>query len=450
MPALQLLPYALFLTALLASSAAGHAAASLRAHLTHVDSGRGFTKHQLLRRMAARSLARIDSRCPAPGRGANAHPVTAPVSRGTVGIENMQSEYLVHFGIGTPRPQRVALTLDTGSDFVWTQCFCQVCFPQPFPAINISASGTIHGVSCSDPVCSQGGLALSGCTARDNICFYTYFYGDNSITTGQIVEDTFTFQQAPNDGKVAAVPKLRFGCGMFNTGLFGSNESGIAGFGRGPLSLPSQLKVGGFSYCFTNIVESRTSPVFLGTPDDLQAQATGPIQSTPFARGPDSTKYYLSLKGITVGKTRLPFNASTFAFKGDGSGGTMIDSGLSITKFPRAVFLSIVEEFKAQVPLPSDMVAGMLCFSAPHKKKAPAMPKMTLHLEDADWDLPRENYVLDLDGGDGDDDGTCVVIHAAGESGMTGIGNFQQQNTHVVYDLESNKLVFVPARCDKL
>ncbi|EMS48232.1 Aspartic proteinase nepenthesin-1 [Triticum urartu] len=309
MPALQLLPYALFLTALLASSAAGHAAASLRAHLTHVDSGRGFTKHQLLRRMAARSLARIDSRCPAPGRGANAHPVTAPVSRGTVGIENMQSEYLVHFGIGTPRPQRVALTLDTGSDFVWTQCFC------------------------------QGGLALSGCTARDNICFYTYFYGDNSISTGQIVEDTFTFQQAPNDGKVAA---------------------------------------------------------------------------------------------------------------GDGSGGTMIDSGLSITKFPRAVFLSIVEEFKAQVPLPSDMVAGMLCFSAPHKKKAPAMPKMTLHLEDADWDLPRENYVLDLDGGDGDDDGTCVVIHAAGESGMTGIGNFQQQNTHVVYDLESNKLVFVPARCDKL
>ena len=65
------------------------------------------------------------------------------------------------------------------------------------------------------------------------------------------------------------------------------------------------------------------------------------------------------------------------------------------------------------------IVAGMLCFSVPHKKKAPAMPKMILHLDDADWDLPRENYVLDVDIGD-DDDGTCVVIHEAGGSGMTG------------------------------
>ncbi|XBH87668.1 hypothetical protein VPH35_075086 [Triticum aestivum] len=405
----MLLPYVLFLMVLLASSAAGHAAA-LRAYLMHVDSGRGFTNRQLLRRMAAQSLARIDSRCPAPGRGANAHPVPHP----------------------WPHAAPVARGADAGhrSDIAWMQCFCQVCFQQPFPTINTSASSTVHGVSWFDPVCAQGGLALSGCTIRSNICFYTYFFGCLARSPSP-----HRRQQAPR-GKARTVSprcqKLRFGCGMFYTGLFGSNESGIAGFDRGSLSLPSQLKVARFSYCFTSMVDSRTSPVFLGTPDDLQAQATGPIQSTLFAPGLDSMKYYLSLKGITVGKTQLPFNASTFVFKGNGSGGTMIDSDLSIMKFPWAVFLSIVEKFKVKVPLPSDIVAGMLCFSVPHKKKAPAMPKMILHLDDADWDLPRENYVLDVDIGD-DDDGTCV-----------------QQNTHIVYDLESNKLVFVPARCDQL
>jgi hypothetical protein len=401
--------------------------------------------------MAARSRARIDSRWSPPGRGANAHAVTARVARDTVGKEDFNSEYLIHFGIGTPRPQRVALTLDTGSDLIWTQCFCQVCFPQPFPELDASASSTVSGVSCFDPVCAPSDLSLPGCAVGDNICLYTYFYGDKSVTTGKIYRDTFTFQQAAN-GKFSAVPNLRFGCGMFNTGDFGSNVSGIAGFGRGTLSLPSQLKVGRFSHCFTTIVDSRPSPVFLGTPDNLKAQATGPVQSTPFVRSSDPTNtfYYLSLKGITVGKTRLPFDASAFALKGDGSGGTIIDSGSAVTSIPEAVHRSLVEAFKSQVPLPvnknnTDEHDGLLCFTASPKKKETAMPKLILHLEGADWDLPRENYVAYTE-----EDGLCVVISSAGEDSRTIIGNFQQQNTHIVYDLEHNMLVFVPARCDKL
>ncbi|KAF7062243.1 hypothetical protein CFC21_068868, partial [Triticum aestivum] len=316
--------------------------------------------------------------------------------------------------------------LDTGSDLIWTQCFCQVCFPQPFPELDTSASGTARGVSCFDPLCVQGGFSLSGCAVGDNSCVYTDSYGDNSITTGRMYQDTFTFQQAAN-GKVAVVPNLRFGCGMFNTGTFGSNESGIAGFGRG---VPS--------------------PVFLGTPDNLEAQATGPIQSTQLVRNPKSNHYYLSLKGITVGKTRLPFDASAFALKGDGSGGTIIDSGSALTSFPEAVYRSLVEAFESQVPLPVNKNntaehVGLLCFTVSPKKKETAMPKLILHLEGADWDLPRENYVMYTE-----EDGLCVVVNSAGEDSRSLIGNFQQQNTHVVYDLEHNMLLFVPARCDKL
>lgn len=163
--------------------------------------------------------------------------------------------------------------------------------------------------------------------------------------------------------------------------------------------------------------------MFLGVPDNLEAQATGPIVSTPFAPGPagagvgSSPFYYLSLIGVTVGETRLPFNASAFALKGDGYGGTIIDSGTAITSFPQTVFRSLREAFVSQVPLPiangSTDADGRLCFSILPKKKAPAVPKLILYLVGADWDLPRENYVVD-----NDEDGTgtgrelCVVIYS--------------------------------------
>ncbi|KAM0845137.1 hypothetical protein ACQ4PT_056585 [Festuca glaucescens] len=381
--------------------------------------------------MAARSTARAASlRYSSSARpGASSEAVTVPMARGSTGREDYGSEYLIHFGIGTPRPQPVALELDTGSDLIWMQCACIVCFDQSFPVVDTSASATVRGLSCTDPLCGSGGLPLSGCAADDN---------------------------APNSTGVTALPSLRFGCGAYNTGDFISNESGVAGFGRGPLSLPSQLQITRFSYCFTTIVDGRTSPVFLGTPDSLEAQATGPIQSTPFAPSPAGSSYYLSLKGITVGKTRLPFNASVFALKDDGSGGTFIDSGTAITNFPQAVFQSLQEAFVSQMPLPvANNSYGRLCFaissSTADPRKVP-VPKLILHLDGADWDIPRENYMLhvqDVDG-TGAGDGLCVVIDSSGDDDFTIIGNFQQQNTHIVYDLNANKMIFLPARCNKL
>ncbi|XP_047078346.1 aspartic proteinase nepenthesin-1-like [Lolium rigidum] len=425
-----MLPCVLFLAIFFARPAAS---TTLRADLTHVDSGRGFTKRELLTRMAARSTARAAS------LGASAQAATAPVASGG-------SEYLVHLGVGTPSQQAVALVLDTGSDLIWTQCACTAsnCYQQALPVFKPSASGTFGTVSCTDPICGpKGGLQNYGCS-KDNLCRYGYSYGDKSFTIGTIIEDTFTFSGS-------AVPSLRFGCGMKNGGRFTPNESGIAGFGRGPLSLPSQLNVDRFSYCLTTIGDQGSSTVFLGTPDNLGANA----QSTPFAPTPatggTSSFYYLSLQGVSVGKTLLPLTASR-------SDGPIIDSGTSITIFPEAVFQSLREAFVSQVPLPvanasASPIPGMLCFStaqAADPKKVP-VPKLILHLEGADWDIPTQNYLLEVE----DDKGNagallCVVILSAGDLDMTIIGNFQQQNTHIVYDLQANKMNFAPASCDQL
>uniref|UniRef100_A0ACD5ZKY7 Uncharacterized protein n=1 Tax=Avena sativa TaxID=4498 RepID=A0ACD5ZKY7_AVESA len=425
----------------------------LRADLTHVDSGRGFTKREVLRRMAARSTARAASLQYSSSACSSSHDeVSISVTRGATGKMEFNSEYNIHLGIGTPSPQPVVATLDTGSDLIWTQCVCMSCFEQPFPVLDPSASRTFHVMPCSDPLCERGGLLVSGCNFDRKTCLYADSYGDKSGTFGTMGQDTFTFK-APNGAMDVAVPNLHFGCGQINHLTSRANETGIAGFGRGPLSLPSQLKVGRFSHCFTTIVEGRVSPVFLGTPDNLQAYATGPIQATPFVPNPASTYYYLSLKGITVGRTRLPFNASVFALKGDGSGGTFIDSGTAVTSFPEDVYQSLRKAFVSQLPLQVEEVNDLLCFdfdttSSP-KKKMPAVPKLILHLEGADWDLPLENYMLDVEDENGTDVGLCLVLGSSGNR-KTIIGNFQQQNMHIVYDLEANKLVFVPARCDKL
>jgi hypothetical protein len=53
-----------------------------------------------------------------------------------------------------------------------------------------------------------------------------------------------------------------------------------------------------------------------------------------------------------------------------------------------------------------------------------------------------ENYFIRLD-----DDIMCLVVLGTPRSGMSIIDNFQQQNIHMVYDLEGNRLWFATRRC---
>lgn len=420
--------------------------------LTHADAGRGLARPELVRRMAHRARARrrllSASQDERPA-------VRARVHAGGGGI--VTNEYLVHLAVGTP-PRSVALTLDTGSDLVWTQCApCRDCFHQGLPLLDPAASSTYAALPCGAPRCralpftSCGGGGRSWGNNRS--CAYVYHYGDKSVTAGEIATDRFTFggdNGGGNGDGDSSLPtrRLTFGCGHFNKGVFQSNETGIAGFGRGRWSLPSQLNVTSFSYCFTSMFESKSSLVTLGGAPAAalysHAHLSGEVRTTPLLKNPSQPSlYFLSLKGISVGRTRLPVPESKFR-------STIIDSGASITTLPEQVYEAVKAEFAAQVGLPPSGVEGSaldLCFALPVTAlwRRPPVPSLTLHLEGADWELPRANYVFE-------DLGArvmCVVLDAApGE--QTVIGNFQQQNTHVVYDLENDRLSFAPARCDSL
>ncbi|KAJ4817640.1 Eukaryotic aspartyl protease family protein [Rhynchospora pubera] len=236
-------------------------------------------------------------------------------------------------------------------------------------------------------------------------CMYAYSYGDGSLTVGSLGSETFTLGSTQ-------IQKVGFGCGFLNAGIFRSNESGIAGFGRGPLSLISQLGYGKFSYCFTSFGESKSSPVLFGSAADLNNWTSGKVQSTPLVTNPAvPTLYYLTLTGINNGWY-------------DTSGNTEVDIFLERQR---------IDAFD-------------LCFRLPSSSSDKVeVPKFTFHFEDADLELPTENYMAQ----DPDNSAICLVMGKSLD-GSTVIGNFQQQNVQILCDLERRKLSFVPARCDQL
>ncbi|GJN08037.1 hypothetical protein PR202_ga25922 [Eleusine coracana subsp. coracana] len=112
------------LVTMLAIASAIASSAPVRMQLMHTDAGRGLTPRELLHRMAQRSRARAERLL---SEGAS-----VPVTPGKLDASGApDTEYLAHFAIGTPA-QPVQLTLDSGSDLIWTQCQrCISCFNQP-------------------------------------------------------------------------------------------------------------------------------------------------------------------------------------------------------------------------------------------------------------------------------------------------------------------------------
>ncbi|CAL9132129.1 unnamed protein product [Musa textilis] len=420
---------------LMAVPQASSALSGLRVELTHVDSSGNFSKFELLQRAALRSsrrMARLTAR--AMKAAASANEVQAPVHAGN-------GEFLMELAIGTPSLAFPAI-IDTGSDLIWTQCKpCVECFSQPTPVFNPSSSSTYTKLPCSSNLCQ----ALPTFTCGASSCEYQYSYGDSSSTQGVLASETFTFGTENS----TSVSDVAFGCGDTNQGSGFSQGSGLVGLGRGPLSLISQLDLGKFSYCLTSLDDSKKSPLLFGSLADLTASATASaVQSTPLVQNPKHPAlYYLSLKDISVGGNSLQIPSSTFAVQEDGSGGLIIDSGTSITYLEVAAYRRLKKAFLSQMQLPvadGSEIGLDLCFLAPSASSSVEVPKLVFHFDGADLQLPAENYMI-MDSSDGS---LCLTIMPS--NGLSILGNFQQQNLQILYDLKSKMLSFVPTQCDQL
>ncbi|KAL6633922.1 hypothetical protein ACP70R_026593 [Stipagrostis hirtigluma subsp. patula] len=436
---------------------------SLKLHMTRraaADLAAGRTRKDSFLASADKDITRIDTmhrRAARAGaeRAASSSPRRALSERlvATVGsgVAVGSGEYLVDVYVGTP-PRRFQMIMDTGSDLNWLQCApCLACFEQRGPVFDPAASSSYRNVTCGDQRCGLVAPPTEAPRAcgrpREDPCPYYYWYGDQSNTTGDLALESFTVNlTAP--GASRRVDGVVFGCGHSNRGLF-HGAAGLLGLGRGPLSFASQLRAvygHAFSYCLVDHGSDVGSKIVFG--EDAVLLAHPQLKYTAFApAGAPDTFYYVKVKGVLVGGEMLNISSDTWDVGRDGSGGTIVDSGTTLSYFAepayRVIRQAFIDRMDKAYPLATGFPVLSPCYNV-SGVETPEVPEFSLLFADgAVWDFPAENYFIQLNS----EGLMCLAILSTPRSAMSIIGNYQQQNFHVLYDLQNNRLGFAPRRC---
>lgn len=363
--------------------------------------------------------------------------------------------YFIDVYIGTP-PRHLPLILDTGSDLIWIQCAtCPDCFEQSGPYYDPRDSTSFQKISCHDPRCPlvSNPDPLQRCESKNQACPYIYPYGDGSNPTGNFALETFTVNLTARagDSEFARVEDVMFGCGRWNGGI-SDEASGMLGLGRGPLSLASQfqsLNGPSFSYCLVNRHSNpnASSRLVLGEANELSGRPGWNFTSFLGAQeSPDSTYYYVKIKSIMVGGEILDIPRETWEVSPDGHGGTIIDSGTSLSYFVRPAYKAIREAFERKVKAYPTVEEGDFhpCYNVSGVSK-PEIPGFRIEFADgAAWSFPVENYFIPV----APDGIMCLAIVEKDEfSGYSIIGNYLQQDFYMWFDMKKSRLGYAPMRC---
>lgn len=372
------------------------------------------------------------------------------------GVSLGSGEYFIDVFVGSP-PKHFSLILDTGSDLNWIQCVpCYDCFEQNGPYYNPKDSISFRNITCKDPRCE---LVSSPdpprpCKSETQSCPYFYWYGDSSNTTGDFALETFTVNltsSTTGKSEFRRVENVMFGCGHWNRGLF-HGAAGLLGLGRGPLSFSSQLQSlygQSFSYCLVdrNSDTSVSSKLIFGEDRDLLSHPE--LNFTSLIGGkenPVDTFYYLNIKSIFVGGEKLQIPEENWNFSADGGGGTIIDSGTTLSYFSDPAYQIIKEAFLRKVKgynLVDEFPILHPCYNVSGDAKL-ELPEFRIEFADgAVWNFPVENYFIKIE----QLNIVCLAMLGTPKSALSIIGNYQQQNFHILYDTKNSRLGYAPMRC---
>ncbi|KAK4373147.1 hypothetical protein RND71_008531 [Anisodus tanguticus] len=371
------------------------------------------------------------------------------------GVSHGSGEYFMDVFIGTP-PKHFFLILDTGSDLNWIQCVpCYDCFEQNGPYYDPKDSSSFSNISCHDPKCHlvSSPDPPQPCKTENQTCPYYYWYGDSSNTTGDFALETFSVNLTMPSGnsEIKKVENVMFGCGHWNRGLF-HGAAGLLGLGRGPLSFSSQLQSlygHSFSYCLVNrnSDSSVSSKLIFGEDKELLQHPN--LNFTSLVGGkenPAETFYYVQIKSVIVGDEVLKIPEETWNLSSQGVGGTIIDSGTTLSYFAEPAYEVIKDAFVNKVkgyPVVEDFPILRPCYNVSGVDNL-ELPSFGIVFGDgAIWNFPVENYFIKLE----PEDIVCLAILGTPHSSMSIIGNYQQQNFHILYDTKRSRLGYAPTRC---
>lgn len=399
-------------------------------------------------------------------------------------LREVRDGYLISLNIGTPT-QVIQVYMDTGSDLTWVPCGnlsfdCMDCddYRNNKLMSNFSPS---RSSSCSRDTCASSfclnihssdnpfdPCTMSGCslsTLLKSTCSrpcpsFAYTYGEGGLVTGILTRDTLKVHGS-SPGIIREIPKFCFGC----VGSTYREPIGIAGFGRGALSVPSQLGFlqKGFSHCFLAFKYANdpniSSPLVIG---DVAISSKDNLQFTPMLKSPMYPNYYyIGLEAITIGNSSLTeVPLSLREFDSQGNGGLLVDSGTTYTHFPEPFYsqlLSILQSTITYYPRAKEVEERTgfdLCYRVPCPNNTftdDLFPSITFHfLNNVSLVLPQGNHFYAMSAPSNSSAVKCLLFQSMddGDYGPSGVfGSFQQQNVEVVYDLEKERIGFQPMDC---
>ncbi|KAF5745284.1 hypothetical protein HS088_TW07G00867 [Tripterygium wilfordii] len=345
------------------------------------------------------------------------------------GMSQGSGEYFSRLGIGKP-PSQVYMVLDSGSDVNWLQCApCAECYQQTDPIFEPTSSSSYSPLSCDTSQCKS----LEDSECRNGTCLYQVTYGDGSYTLGDFATETITLGSA-------SVDNVAIGCGHTNEGLF-IGAAGLLGLGAGSLSFPSQINVSTFSYCLVDRDSDSASTLEFGSslpPDAVTAPLLRNSQIDTF--------YYLGLTGISVGGDMLSIPESTFRIEESGDGGIIVDSGTAVTRLQTDAYNMLRDAFVAGTKESLPSASGLSLFDTCYNLSSISsveVPTVSFHFPEGKvLPLPARNYLVPVDS-----EGTFCFAFAPTSSSLSIIGNVQQQETRVGFDLDKYLVGFIPNNC---
>ncbi|CAI9266291.1 unnamed protein product [Lactuca saligna] len=408
-------------------------------------------------------------------------------------LRGVRDGYLISLNLGSP-PQVIQVYMDTGSDLTWVPCGnlsfnCIDCdnYTNTTPmskfsplqssscvrdscasefCINVHSSDNPYD-PCSIAGCSLSTLVKGTCSRPCPSFIYTYGEG---VVAGTLTRDTLTVHGSADGSVTREVTNFGFGC----VGSSYKEPLGIAGFGKGPLSLPSQLGFlqKGFSHCFLAFKFANnpniSSPLVVG---DLAISSKEHLQFTPMLKNPMYPNYYyIGLEGITIGigsgsVIQVPTNLRDF--DSSGNGGMLIDSGTTYTHLPEPFYSLLLSELESVINYPRatevEARTGFdLCYRIPCINNVTnamttmdvddhLLPSITFHfINNVSLVLPQENNFYAMGAPRNSTVVKCLLFQSMDNEdyGPAGVfGSFQQQNVEVVYDMKMERIGFQTMDC---
>ncbi|KAK2453801.1 Eukaryotic aspartyl protease family protein [Trifolium repens] len=349
------------------------------------------------------------------------------------GTQEGSGEYFVRIGIGSP-PKFQYMVIDSGSDIVWIQCEpCDQCYNQTDPIFNPAFSASFIGVSCSSSVCNQLDDVVD---CRKGRCGYQVAYGDGSYTKGILALETITIGRT-------IIQDTAIGCGHWNEGMF-VGAAGLLGLGGGSMSFVGQLGAqtdGAFGYCLISRGTGSSGSLEFGRQAMPVDAMWVPLIHNPFY----PSFYYVSLSGLGVGGIQVPISESIFQLTDIGTGGVVMDTGTAITRLPTIAYNAFRDAFIAQTTnLPR--ATGVSIFDTCYDLNGfvtVRVPTVSFYFSGGQiLTFPARNFLIPID-----DVGTFCFAFAPSPSGLSIIGNIQQEGIQISIDGTNGFVGFGPNVC---